>query len=1719
MGFRGAGRFALLAALLGHSAAFASSGGITGQSVAGCTLGGCHGDAPGSYNYTGSVQRFTGSVWTTSSTTVSRNAALSIRYYLTYNSGSVAGRGGFDMTANGGTLTEADGTLQNFSGEITHTTPRALTGNDINFNNITWTAPNSSGDFTIFACGQPVNFAGDGNVGDGPHRCDSLLITVNNPPVIGNVANQAISEDGTTGSLAFTVSDTETAAGSLTVTRSSSNTTLVPLANAVLGGSGGSRTITVTPAANQSGTSTITITVTDGNSLTDTDTFDVTVSAVNDTPTVSNVANQSINEDANTGALAVTVGDVETAAGSLTMSGSSSNTTLVPNANIVFGGSGSARTVTVTPAANQSGLATITVNASDGVATGFDTFTLTVNAVNDTPTISNVANQSIAEDANTGALAVTVGDVETAAGSLILSGSSSNTTLVPNANIVFGGSGSARTVTITPAANQNGSATITLDVSDGVASAQDALTLTVSAVNDGPVAVNDTESVSKNSTNNAFSPLANDTDVDAGDTRTITLVGTPSAGGSVSIVGAGANNTLSYTPATNYSGTETISYTMRDAAMVTSSATITVTVGTGVAPVAVDDTATVAEDSTGNAINPLANDTDADVGDTKEIVAVGTPNNGGSVSIVGSGPNNTLSYTPAANFAGTETFTYTVRDAGLLTDIGSVSVTVTGVNDAPTISDITNRTIAEDANTGAVAFTVGDVETAAGSLTVAGSSSNTTLVPNANIVFGGSGASRSVTVTPAADQNGSATITVSVSDGTASTPDTFVLTVSAGNDAPVIAVIPDQASADAQLFTYTVSVSDVDGETSFGFDLIGEPAGMSIDSGGTITWTPPIGTSGVFTPTVEATDGSSATHTRGFQLTISAPDSDGDGMPDSFEDLHGFDKNDASDAAEDADGDGVSNLDEYLGDTDPTVDDIAPSVSAPADLVVPATGYVTVVDLGAVSATDGLDGAVTATSDLSSTALRPGRYLVTWTASDAAGNVGTDTQTVDVLPLAELNVGQSVGDGATVTVAVMLNGTPPEYPVTIPYTVGGTAGPADSNAASGTFTINAGTSASVDVDVTVDGAGEPAETVVFTLTGATQAVLGTRTTHTITIVDANVAPVITVSAAQGALPRLVAYQDDGLMTFSADTFDGNGNALTFNWAASDDDLGIDGTTTAAASFDASTVAPGTYPVRVTVSDGLAQTTATLLVVVVAGSSPDADVDLDGIADSVDSVTDYGALLEDQTGDPAIAALLETEPGLSLRRGRTSMAADRTGALIDMSDLVTVGVGEGGLPLGADSYDHAGGIFDFEIHGLAPGGGASVVLPLQSGIRTGAVYRKFHPIEGWHDFVVTAGNAVASAHSTLGQCPGPASDAYVDGLQPFADCVRLTLTDGGPNDADDVADGVIRDPGGVALADGTGGGGDDDSSTVSGGAFTALPLLLLAALLRLRRRAGLAALALVALLVAAPARAEHHVRIHYGGDLASGFDDNVTNAPNAADVRESGFASAGGNVDYQRALSLYTTLLVRGSVQAEYWNSFDGLNNGKATVMARMLYRGDGDFWTPTWAAWLSAAAWEFDSEIRDSNEYRGGVFLTENLTTEVSGRIALNYTLRESEGLVFDVSGASASLNLDWRPAPRATVYTGYQFYDGDVTSTATPSLWIGLAADAIEPDDAFGGLAGGLRAYRLDAQAQVATLSFNYALSRKLSADLQAQYINTRATSRIDYERMVGVLSLLARF
>ena len=151
-------------------------------------------------------------------------------------------------------------------------------------------------------------------------------------------------------------------------------------------------------------------------------------------------------------------------------------------------------------------------------------------------------------------------------------------------------------------------------------------------------------------------------------------------------------------------------------------------------------------------------------------------------------PNATgsIRFTPVANAYGSSTITVTVNDGGTSNNIvtRSFAVTVNQVNTPPTISTIATVLIPKDSVTSAIPFTIGDAETSAGSLTVSGSSDNTMLVPNGGIAFGGTGANRTVTVTPAAGQTGSAIITVTVSDGTDTANSAFLLSVRARPAAP-----------------------------------------------------------------------------------------------------------------------------------------------------------------------------------------------------------------------------------------------------------------------------------------------------------------------------------------------------------------------------------------------------------------------------------------------------------------------------------------------------------------------------------------------------------------------------------------------------------------------------------------------------------------------------------------------------------------------------------------------------------------------------------------------------------------------------------------------------------------------------------------------------------------------------------------------------------------------
>ena len=132
--------------------------------------------------------------------------------------------------------------------------------------------------------------------------------------------------------------------------------------------------MTITPAAGQQGTTTLTVTVTDSDNNTASREFSITVGA----PSISSVANQVTPVNTPTPEIAFTVSDAESTASSLNVTATSSNESVVPSANIALVNNGNNRTVTITPAADAAGLATITLSVSDGINTVSNSFQLTV---------------------------------------------------------------------------------------------------------------------------------------------------------------------------------------------------------------------------------------------------------------------------------------------------------------------------------------------------------------------------------------------------------------------------------------------------------------------------------------------------------------------------------------------------------------------------------------------------------------------------------------------------------------------------------------------------------------------------------------------------------------------------------------------------------------------------------------------------------------------------------------------------------------------------------------------------------------------------------------------------------------------------------------------------------------------------------------------------------------------------------------------------------------------------------------------------------------------------------------------------------------------------------------------------------------------------------------------------------------------------------------------
>jgi gliding motility-associated-like protein len=290
---------------------------------------------------------------------------------------------------------------------------------------------------------------------------------------------------------------------------------------------------------------------------------------------------------------------------------------------------------------------------------------------------------------------------------------------VPNGIVTISTTG---VITFTPNLNFNGTATFPYEITDGTVTATADLVITVTAVNDAPVAIDDLVT-SPEDTAVVLTPLVNDSDPDGTTPTIVSINGTPLTpriaqtitvqNGIVTISTTGV---ITFTPNLNFNGTATFPYEIADGT-VTATADLVVTVtAVNDAPVAIDDLVTSPED-TAVVLTPLVNDSDPD-GTTPTIVSInGTPLTPGIAQtitvpngIVTISTTGVITFTPNLNFNGTATFPYEITD-GTVTATADLVFTVTVVNDAPVATLVLSTPIVNDGSAKAIlALTGTDID-------------------------------------------------------------------------------------------------------------------------------------------------------------------------------------------------------------------------------------------------------------------------------------------------------------------------------------------------------------------------------------------------------------------------------------------------------------------------------------------------------------------------------------------------------------------------------------------------------------------------------------------------------------------------------------------------------------------------------------------------------------------------------------------------------------------------------------------------------------------------------------------------------------------------------------------------------------------------------------------------------------------------------------------------
>ena len=216
---------------------------------------------------------------------------------------------------------------------------------------------------------------------------------------------------------------------------------------------------------------------------------------------------------------------------------------------------------------------------------------------------------------------------------------------------------------------------------------------------------------------------------------------------------------------------------------------------------------------------------------------------------------------------------------------------------------------------------------------------------------------------------------------------------------------------------------------------------------------------------------------------------------------------------------------------------------------------------------------------------------------------------------------------------------------------------------------------------------------------------------------------------------------------------------------------------------------------------------------------------------------------------------------------------------------------------------------------------------------------------------------------------------------------------------------------------------------------------------------------------------------------------------------------------------FSLLNYGGSVTYEAFDTFSNLNNINFNINARYRFAFSSGFSTPLYSIGVKLGGIESELEMRDSTWFSASLQMNKRLSSTISTAIGVNYKQRESKSEVFDTVESRFFINLDLNLSRKTLLYGTYTFITGDIVSSATPTLQLINWSDAIEPDDAFGGVAFNQFAYRLEADTDVITLGYNRIMTRSISIDISYRFVDTQAVGDIYYERQILRASLLGRF